>query len=240
VSLDVLLLPGFHGSTTLFDALVRVAPPWARPVPMALPVEPLDSYQSIFTIAVASVRSLSTPIIVAESFSGPLAVLLARELETEVSLLVLVNTFVRFPYPRIRPLLPWAALGRWGRAPAALRPLLAGGNAHWAARLSAEAFAVPRNVFDARVAAVVHADVVREFSGLTCRTVILVGTKDRLIGPSCAGEMCALRPDAIAEKIDAPHLLLQMAPEAAWRRIEDNIELPGSEVTRSTGGFIRA
>jgi pimeloyl-ACP methyl ester carboxylesterase len=224
VNLEVLLLPGFHGTTALFDVFVQAAPTWARPIPMALPAEPLDSYRSFLARTVGAIRNRPAPIIVAESFSGPLAVLLAREMGTELSLLVLVNTFVRFPYHRIRPLLPWGALGRLGRAPAALRHLLTGGNAHWASRLSVEAYAVPRNVFDARVAAVVHADVVREFSELTCRTVILVGTEDRLIRPSCAREMHALRPDAVAEEIEAPHLLLQMAPVAAWRRIADNIE----------------
>ncbi len=219
MSTNVLLLPGFHGTTALFDSLIEAAPSWARPVPLPLPVEPLDSYNDVFDRMIDQVREARPGIIVAESFSGPLAVLLTRELGASVSSLVLVSTFVRFPYRRFRRLLPWAALGRFGRRPSVLRTLLTGGDAEWAGRLSVEAYGVPRDVFDSRVSAVVHVDVSKEFRALACQLMILAGTKDRLVRSPCSREMSALRPDATVERIVAPHLVNQMAPEEVWKRI---------------------
>ena len=86
---DVVLLPGLHGSTALYDAFVALAPPWARCVPVALPTLGDQSLDGLATTLEAEFRRLEGIVLVAESFSGPIAVRLAARLGQKVALLAL-------------------------------------------------------------------------------------------------------------------------------------------------------
>lgn len=72
---QIILLPGLDGTARLFERFIHAAPNGARPVPIALPTEPLTYTELVDKIS--AVLPTGRLAIVAESYSGPLAVAIA-------------------------------------------------------------------------------------------------------------------------------------------------------------------
>src|SRR5687768_4815954 len=90
----VVLLPGLHGSTELFDGFIALAPPWARCRPLALPEQPQQSFEALANSLSKELASLEGFVLFGESFSGPVAARIAQQLGAKVSLLVICNPLV--------------------------------------------------------------------------------------------------------------------------------------------------
>ena len=87
----VVLLPGLDGTGDLFQPLVDTAPPDVRPLVVKLPH--LGSYADLLD-AIRDQLPDGRFIILGESFSGPLALQIARELPERVTAVILCNSFV--------------------------------------------------------------------------------------------------------------------------------------------------
>ncbi len=216
---DVLVVPGFHGSAVLFDDFVRAAPDGFRPRALTLPTTATDRYDGILRELGNFDDVAPGAIVVAESFGGPLGVLLAESLDERASLLVLVNTFLRFPFPRAFRPLPWNILVELGARPASLRWAFANGDAAWGRRLREAWVGTPKPAIHARVRAAMAADVRPNLARLRAPVLLLDSRHDRVIPPGNLREIRSCRPDATVESFDAPHILLQVAPAAAWAAI---------------------
>lgn len=213
----VLLLPGMDGTSQLFAPLVAQFPPWLQAQPVAYPLDRPLGYAELLD----SIDLPDGPFaIVAESFSGPLAVALARRHPHRVAALVLVATFVRRPL-RFTP--AWAA--RLVRAPRFARPMPA-----WLLRamllgptatdgevqqLQEALASVDPNVLAHRVQEILRVDVSREFAALDQPILYLLGGRDRVVGQHNLAYMQRLHPRIQVARIDAPHLVLQQEPAAA-------------------------
>jgi pimeloyl-[acyl-carrier protein] methyl ester esterase len=151
--------------------------------------------------------------IIAESFSGPLGVLLASKNRGSVRALVLVSTFARSPRPLLARL--GASLGpalfRWRPPDIALRWALLGMDAGDTdvrdARAAIES--VAPSVLAHRLREVSHVDVSNEFASIAAPMLYLAGASDRLVGSSVRRGLGALRPDMQMYVLEAPHLVLQ-------------------------------
>lgn len=102
--MKLVLLPGLDGTGTLFTPLLDHLA--ATPVVASYPPEPL-SYERLLA-QVARLLPDGPFVILAESFSGPLAIRLAYRRPPGLQALVLVSSFPRFPWGR------WL---RWSVAP---------------------------------------------------------------------------------------------------------------------------
>jgi pimeloyl-ACP methyl ester carboxylesterase len=143
-----------------------------------------------------------------------------------VAALVLCNSFVVHPWPRIFRLLavpllfrirpPDTLLVRYLVGPRAPRELLA--------RIRAALAAVSPKVLASRVRTVLGVNVARQLARCTMPLLYLRGTDDRLVTESSVDAVvnAATVPVSVA-RIAGPHLLLQIAPEAAWQAISETI-----------------
>src|SRR5215207_6227719 len=145
----IVLLPGLDGTGALFDDFVRAAPAAVRPDVVSLPREPLGYAELVERLAP---RLQLTPdtILLAESFSGPLAILLAQR--QQIAALVLCNTFVMPPRPRALAVLPLAPFFRLPLPAAVVRRFLVGSDAPdtLVERVRAAVASVPPTVLAAR------------------------------------------------------------------------------------------
>jgi pimeloyl-ACP methyl ester carboxylesterase len=82
-----------------------------------------------------------------------------------------------------------------------------------------------------RLRSVLDVDVRPELAGLSLPVLYLRGTRDRLVSKRNLDRVVAANPATEVARIAAPHLLLQMAPNACWRAIEAFLE--GSSTARS-------
>jgi len=151
----------------------------------------------------------------AESFSGPLAVLLSRSPATRCT--VLCASFVTPPMPGWVQRLP----ARWfARPPGAALPfMMTGGDRTLARRVGREIDAVPTDVAVARLRCLATVDVSAELEALQCPVLYLRARRDRLVPARCMRAVRRARSDVHVAEIDGPHLLLQTRPAECWREI---------------------
>lgn len=211
------LLPGMDGTGRLFRGFAACAPPHASLSIHPLPAEPLG-YREIADRLAGTLCLDGGCVIVAESFSGPLAVRLAAEYR--VRAVVLCNSFVSLPRRGVPRWLAAPLLFRFGVPRLVIRGLLLGMRA---LRERVDEFrsaiaSVPPAVLASRLANVLGADETGSLARCSAPLLYLRGTEDRLVPEDALRRITAVAPVRVA-RVPAPHLLLQAEPQRAWQAI---------------------
>lgn len=211
------LLPGLHGNIDLFEEFVTKAPRASRVIKVTLP--PLSEYDDLFG-AVVSQLPATQFVLIAESFSGPIAMRIAAFAPERVRALVLCNSFITRPVNSCLRWVPWSWVLLHRMPEWFLRYFLVGRHApqELVASVRAAIAKTPSSVLASRVRAVLSLPATNTPSSIARRVLFLTGTEDRLINISTES-VKRLLPQAVVKSIRAPHLLLQAAPEAAWEEI---------------------
>ena len=214
-----MLLPGLDGTGLLFDNFLRAAPPDVQLDVCALPHDPVD-YAGLATHLAPRLQLSSATVLLAESFSGPLAIMLAET--NAVAALVLCNSFVEPPRSRALRVLarPWV----FRRPPpvAFIRRFLVGREASddLVARVRSVIASVPPAVLAGRLRTALSSSVAQRLARCAVPVLYLRGTADRVVPESSVDAVVRAAPDRMSVvRLDAPHLLIQVAPDAAWRAI---------------------
>lgn len=209
------MLPGLDGTGQLLTAAANLAWGGMKPVPFRLPSRGSQDYGTLAR-QIAGQLPDGAWVIMAESFSTPLALHLAAGHPGQVRALVLVAGFCAAPQaPGLGwlPLRPLFALSPPGFF---LRKFLAGPDA-------------PQELVDElaqtlrKVPAATLADRLRTALALREKdcppvrgipTLLLQARRDTVIPWEAQSQLERHLPDATVEWIDGPHLLLQTRPEA--------------------------
>lgn len=215
---DVILLPGLHGSTALFEAFIALAPPWARCRAIALPTTGDQTFDALADALEPKVRALEAFVLFGESFSGPIAARLAARLGSKVALLALCNPVVESPIA-IAPSIA-ATLLQAGLVPAwAVALAMTGGDHEVAAAVVREVRALPKEVLMRRLSTAASASRADLLRYLAAPLLAITGTFDRLISPDAIGEVVDQVEFGVLTEIDAPHLIAQVVPAQVWAAI---------------------
>lgn len=224
--LDTLLLPGLDGTGRLFTAFLEACPPSLRPKVVAYPSDKSLGYAELEQIVWRTLPSNRPFALVAESFSGPLAVRIAAKRPEGLVAIALVGSFVS---PSVRWVPSWVKPlvgGYLFRAPPPawlIRHFAAG-------RAASDAFVadvlkaihlVQPDVLAHRVREVLIVDVVEDLLRLEAPALYLAGAQDRLLKPGIAGRLKRLRPDLETSVLETPHFILQTRPVEAATLIAD-------------------
>jgi pimeloyl-ACP methyl ester carboxylesterase len=220
-----LLLPGLDGSGRLFAPLLAAGPRRIAPTVLSFPPDAPLGYDDLLP-RVRAALPRDRFLLVAESFSGPLAVRVAAERPPGLAGVVLAATFLRRPLnPVLHPVGSLVGARLFGlRMPAAvIRHLMAGPDAPDAlvAEVQAAVAAVAPEVLARRSRAALEVDVRSLLRDVEAPLLVLQPRRDRLIRHDLAREVLAVRPDAEVALLDAPHMILQRAPHASLARIEE-------------------
>lgn len=207
----------------MFAPLFACLPVTIDARPIAYPVDEALGYAGLKILVERSLPRDSDYFLLAESFSGPLALQIAAGRPTGLRGLILAATFASSP-------LAW--LPRWSHALA--RPWLFGGLGV-GPRLGLGLGQCPPAITPllrdalASVAPAVLAGRAREILACEARydpealrevpALVLAARRDRLIGRRQVDALQTLLPRAQVEWIDAPHLILQAQPDAAAEKI---------------------
>ncbi|MGK5038141.1 alpha/beta fold hydrolase [Janthinobacterium sp. LB3P118] len=215
----LVLLPGMDGTGRLFhrfEAALR-AQAAIETQAIAYPVAPFD-YTALEAFVRERLPQERPFVVLAESFSGPLGAALRADPPPGMRALILCCSFVRNPRPMLAPLrhlldlvpfgaLPGFALRQALLAPYATPPLQA--------ELAAALAQVPPSVLRQRLRAVLETDASPSFARGSLPVLYLRARHDRLVPPANALQILRQAPGTQLVDIDAPHMLLQAAPEAA-------------------------
>jgi pimeloyl-[acyl-carrier protein] methyl ester esterase len=216
----ILLLPGMDGTGDLLLDFVRALP---SEMHKKVPIYSRDriwSYDDLVKLVESICEELQPDVILAESFSTPIAIRIAAGRPQNLKAVILCAGFAASPVGR---------LSRWpGRilAPVLMRvPLpasvirfrLVGGDAPEALieAVRNTISSVQPAVMTARLRAVLRCDVRSLLSEIDVPMLYLRAGQDRLIKQRSLQEIQSQKPDIRIATLEGPHFLLQREPEKA-------------------------
>lgn len=222
--LTLLILPGLDGTGMLLSPIVKALEKDYAVRLVRYPPTGAFGYDDLEFIARALIPDDRPFIILAESFSGPIAISIAASRPNGLLGLILCCTFARTPRPRlaflrhVTGLLPISLdlLYLFDRLLIGRQPPL------WLRHaLITSVHQVTSASLRARIQAVLSVDVSDKLASLNIPLLYLRAAHDKVVPPSAGDWIRTLRPDAGLITIDAPHCLLQIAPQAAATAIRD-------------------
>lgn len=220
----ICLLPGLGGSGALFRWLIdALGDDYDTTVIVYGDGRCLDDFVEF---AVQQIPADRVVYLVAESFSGPVAIKLLASAELDVAGCTLCNTFATPPYARLLPvvdLLPASMLAASRFSGAILRWWVGGGLFHATASQS-EKWDVIMQSIDSQDRKKLHSqlralrdfDVTALLPTIDVSVLYLQGSADRLIRRVHGRRLAARLKRCRVATVSGPHLLLQLsAPECA-------------------------
>ena len=211
----LVVLPGMDGGSSLsgeFCAATRL-----RTCPVAYPPDHLLGYDELTRHVKDLLAEHDEPtVLVAESFSGPIAIRIAADPPPRLKALVLVATFDVAPAPRWLRALATPALFAAPPPPFVIRRLMVGAGAS-AARVNHVRSAIRRvapAVLAHRLREVLDVDVRPQTQSLRLPVLYLRAVHDRLVRRPIDASTSWVTND-----IEGPHLLLHMRSEACAERV---------------------
>lgn len=222
--MKLVLLPGLDGTGCLYEPLTRILPPEFSHLVLPYPKDKPLSYAELVELVQRRLQDEKEYVLVAESFSGPVAIEIAATLPANLKALVLCATFIsnpstvpqsvrallRGPFFRLEP--PQFFIERYFLGPKPFRHLV---ESFRYARHS-----VPAEVLAFRMRSVLNVDVRRAFAACRVPILYLLGKQDRLVRRRSVDEMLKIQPDMRVAEIDGPHLLLQREPDKCFEAID--------------------
>jgi pimeloyl-ACP methyl ester carboxylesterase len=227
-SKTLVLLPGLDGTGRLFAPLLAVLPPSYRTVILSYPTGKVLGYDALCARVVGELPK-SPHVLLAESFSGPVALMVAQRKPEGLKAVILVASFAANPRPWLSLLLG-RFVGAWCFRRAvptwALRPLVVGTVTPVALceEIRESLKLVNPAVLAHRLQEVMRSDATAALRGCTLPIFYLNGTRDWLLGPTALRHILAARPDVTVADTEGPHMLLQATPRAAAHHIGAALE----------------
>jgi pimeloyl-[acyl-carrier protein] methyl ester esterase len=216
----LVLLPGLDGTGELFKDFIAALPKSCTATIVAYPTDRFLSYSDLRPFVSAAIPQSERIVLVAESFSTPLAVWYAATNPPNLIAVVICAGFVGSPVH------DWSGIVRALAKPwlFSLRPprtiveyLLLGQNAapDLLEKLRQALHVVSPDVLSGRVHEVLDCDARDDLRRTKVPLLYLEASNDRLLSSSCKEEFSQIRPDVFFKSVPAPHLLLQREPQKA-------------------------
>jgi pimeloyl-ACP methyl ester carboxylesterase len=217
----LVLLPGLDGTGELFGPLVQAFGDSAT-----ISIVRYGSELTFDEYVESATRGLpDQSVVIAESFSGPIAIALAARHPAKIRRLVLCATFAQSPFRtllRFARFVPARAFAANPLTPAVLRHFCFNGDDRSLRPSAVSAVStVPPAIMRGRLACLAGVDVSPLLRRIDTRVLYLRALRDRIVGARLSRALTSqLRHISIAE-IDGPHLLLQTRPRECAAAISD-------------------
>ncbi len=220
--MKLVLLPGMDGTGILFEPLVRALPKNLSAIVQAYPGDAPLSYEELLPHVQSALPIAEPFILLAESFSGPLALRIAATQPPGLKGVILCASFIsnptRFPKSCRRLIQPFV-FGRW---PAWLgaRALVAGYSEPSIFELVQRAHKlVTPAVLAARARAILAVDAADALAACRLPILYIAGSHDRLVPKRNQARIQRINPGVEFVTLPAPHMVLQNVPEAAAKAV---------------------
>ena len=214
--ISLIVLPGIDGLAEFRAEFVRRMSEQMHTTAISYPTDASLGYDELTRMVRALLPTDHPYLLLAESFSGPVAVRIAAEPPEGLRGIVLCGTFIANPRPILgrlagvlnllpvkaipRRLLSLLMLGRWATPD---------GRVNLFGALSR----VSDELIKSRLKAVIGVDATDAARSVTLPALVIAATSDRLLSGSAARTTLKHFPHATVEFVEGPHWLLQAVPE---------------------------
>jgi pimeloyl-ACP methyl ester carboxylesterase len=222
----LVLMPGLDGTSELFAEFQRCLPGDLISTTVRYPTSEPLGYNDLMPLIRKAVPPAGPFVLLAESFSTPLAIQYASTRPSNLIGVALCAGFAKSPlagWRRRIALLFGPVLFRLPLPKFALKALLVGTTASplMLTAVRRAISTVPPRVLTARLRAALTCDASAELSRMTVPLLYLQAKRDRLIRASCGEEIVSIKTDTKLERLDSPHLLLQCIPQETAAVVAD-------------------
>lgn len=218
----LVLLPGLDGTGQLFtDFAAAIAPATEVIIANYPPRTPLG-YAELEPIARAFLPQDRDYYLLAESFSGPIAISLARSAPPGLRGLILCCSFARNPIPLLAKCQPMIDFMPVGAVPVSLlSPFVIGrfSSPKLRAALASAIAGIAPAVLKKRARAALSVDVSDLLAHIPLPILYLRATEDRIVSKASSALLVAGAPQTRVVDFVAPHFLLQVLPHAAAHEV---------------------
>ena len=217
----ILILPGLDGTDLMLGQFFELCAAEHQATVATLPSDTSLDYLGLADHFSSLVTEMPACHIIAESFSGPIGILLAKRHPEIVVRLTLVASFASPPMPKLGSLLPWTLVFRLPM-PAWVARLFFVGN--YKTLIPTLKNAIRQNtaaVLRHRLSLVQNVDLLDEYSKLECRLSYLRPSNDRLVPRRCLDELLNSNSATIVYELEGTHLILETQPENSWEQIAE-------------------
>ncbi|TPG96116.1 alpha/beta hydrolase [Pseudomonas caspiana] len=220
----LVLLPGMDGTGKLFATFAAIMEREFDTLIITYPPDIQLSYTALESLVRKSLPTDRPFVLLGESFSGPIAISLsARQLPQQVGL-VLCSTFARNPRPIFRHLSFLLGALPFSLVPVGwISKLLLGRFSTRALRVALRQ-AIPQvspSVMRSRLRSVLAVDVSAKLAQVSVPTIYLRAKHDSVVPGTASALVSSMKRDTRIIEIEAPHCLLQVAPEEAAGHIRE-------------------
>ena len=218
---QLLLLPGLDGTGKLFSRFGRIRPPnfSCEVVAYDNSFAKLDDYINVVN---ARLSTKTKTVIVAESFSGPIAAHVALRYREQVAGIVFAASFVTPPHPALLNLAKIMPSQAFGAMRATLIKQFCVNGVH--DKTVIEEASVIVNALESAVIKrrlmLLASFAKSKLAQIDIPVLSLRATHDRLITQAATSSITTTFPKTIFIDVESPHFLLQACPEECWRHIE--------------------
>jgi pimeloyl-ACP methyl ester carboxylesterase len=226
----LVLLPGMDGTGELFTDFVNATPEAFKTATVRYPTDRCLSYSELADIVRASCPVSGPFVLVAESFSTPLAIQCAAAKPVNLAAPVLCAGFASSPLRGWRQCLGSLFAPTFFRIPLprfVAKRWLAGLDAPPAllTALRAAISSVQPRVLASRARAVLACDASAELGHVAVPILYLQAKQDCLVGASCLEEIRRIKPQVTVAAFEGPHLLLQRDPKGTAEVIAEFVRI---------------
>jgi len=221
-SCTIVLLPGMNGTADLFADFIAAKPATFALLTLDFPVDVPLGYDELARLVRSRLPQDGPFVLLAESFSGPIGLMLAAGPPTGMRGLILCGTFAKNPMPLLAFFKPCIALLGFAGFPSLLSILghraLFGrfASARTRQALSAALQRLRLGVLQARMRSVLGVDTTALLPQVKLPVLYLSAQEDRVVPHSACEHLRRHLHQMQVASIAAPHMLLQTAPSDAW------------------------
>jgi pimeloyl-ACP methyl ester carboxylesterase len=216
--MQLVLLPGMDGTANLFAPLIAQLGDGFSITCISYPPDQALGYAALTALVQQQLPASGSYVLLGESFSGPIAVALAAQGHAQLAGLILCCTFIKNPRPALARFKSLVDMAPFSAPPSfVLNYLLLGAFATPALSqaLRNAVQQVAPQVMKCRLNAVMAVDMAAQMAAITVPTLYLRAAHDRLVPRAASQRVCDANSLVKVLEIDAPHGLLQAAPQAA-------------------------
>ena len=212
----LVLLPGLDGTGELFGPLINCIPEGIKPIAISYPRDRQCSYTELKEIIMKELPSGTDFFILGESFSGPLAIMIAGQRPERLKGIILCATFIKNPFRFIPSWVHIISVGPIYRLWPLLIRIRTFHETDQIKTLARFAISVIKtvnpDVTAGRVKSIFHVDVEKELVSFDHPILYIMGDQDRLIRRHNFEKIKKIRPDVLLRVIKTQHCILQREP----------------------------
>jgi sigma-B regulation protein RsbQ len=215
---QLVLLPGMDGTGNLFDGFIEALPREFETKTVRFPPDAIHSYSELFQIVQSAIPESDPFVLLAESFSTPLAIQLAAAGPANLKALILCAGFVTPPVIGWKRAFAVPAARLFSRItpPASLIKMILVGRSAPSSLVEAVRAAISSvrsKVLVARVQSIVTCEARTDLARVKVPILYVQAAQDKVVSTRCMKEILSISPTTKAISVPGPHLIIQREPQ---------------------------